>query len=79
MISFIQDNEGDVEVLLKLSEDSDIHDTFRVFVSFLRGITYGDSTIYNGLLQATQELEEVLEVSHGTFEDILVERELGDS
>lgn len=79
MISFIQDNERDVEVMFKLSEDSDIFETFQVFVSFLRGISYGDSTIYKGLLQATQEIQEILEVSHGTFEDILVERELGDS
>ena len=79
MISFIQDNKGDIEVMLKLSDDSDIHETFIVFSSFLRAIGYGDSTIRNGLLQATHEIEEILSCSYDTYEDILVERELLDS
>ena len=76
MIRFIKENNGEMVTFLCLSDDSDINDAFRVFINFLRSIEYGDSTIHNGLVQAQQDVEDVLKCSYDTWEDILVEKEI---
>jgi len=70
LITFIQKEVGKEDAIcVSIDEDTDIHTTIRTFVSFLKAITYSNSTIYHGLLQATLELEESLEVDYKTFKN----------
>jgi len=75
MINFIQKIDGSDEVIhLTLDDDSTIHDSFRTFISFLKAQTYGTGTIYHGLLQAIEEVEETLECDYKTFKDEILPR-----
>ena len=75
MINFIQKIDGSMEVIhLTLDDDSTIHDSFRTFISFLKAQTYGTGTIYHGLLQAIEEVEESLECDYKTFKEEVAPR-----
>lgn len=66
MIHFIQDSG--LRIHLELSEEGTIHEYFDAFINFLKASTFADATIYSGLVQAIENIEESLELSHKTFE-----------